>query len=99
VKADIGSWISFDDISHLHQALGYRTPTEIFARSKQQQQDYTLDDQKAVQTNLTTSIERIVSRHGIDDDAIEERVDTDTAMALVRQKHVVHDVADRVGQG
>lgn len=30
-KAGIGSWISFYNVSRPHQALGYRTPTEIFA--------------------------------------------------------------------
>ena len=29
-KAGIGSWISFYNVSRPHQALGYRTPTEIF---------------------------------------------------------------------
>jgi len=32
-KAGIGSWISFYNVSRPHQALGYRTPTEIFAGS------------------------------------------------------------------
>ena len=32
-KAGIGSWISFYNMSRPHQALGYRTPTEIFAGS------------------------------------------------------------------
>ena len=30
-KAGIGSWISFYNLSRPHQALGYRTPTEVFA--------------------------------------------------------------------
>ena len=30
-KAGIGSWISFYNVSRPHQALGYRTPTEVFA--------------------------------------------------------------------
>ena len=30
-KAGIGSWIRFYNVSRPHQALGYRTPTEIFA--------------------------------------------------------------------
>jgi hypothetical protein len=30
-KAGIGSWISFYNVSRSHQALGYRTPTEVFA--------------------------------------------------------------------
>ena len=32
-KAGIGSWISFYNVSRPHQALCYRTPTEIFAGS------------------------------------------------------------------
>ncbi len=30
-KAGIGSWISFYNVSRPHQALGYRTPTQVFA--------------------------------------------------------------------
>ena len=30
-KAGIGSWINFYNVSRPHQALGYRTPTEVFA--------------------------------------------------------------------
>ena len=30
-KAGIGSWISFYNVSRPHQALGYRTPTKVFA--------------------------------------------------------------------
>ena len=29
-KAGIGSWISFYNVSRPHQALGYRTPTQVF---------------------------------------------------------------------
>ncbi len=32
-KAGIGSWIGFYNVSRPHQALGYRTPTEVFAGS------------------------------------------------------------------
>ena len=32
-KAGIGSWIGFYNVSRPHQALGYRTPTEVFASS------------------------------------------------------------------
>ena len=44
-------------------------------------------------------VERLVGDQGVDDGAVEERVDADAVVTLAGQKHEFGEVAERVDQG